>query len=593
MNDCEEKLKALRLIMKQNAIDAAVIPQSDPHIGEYLPDHWKIIQWLTGFSGSAATVIVTHEFAGLWTDSRYYLQAEKQLAGSGFTLIRPDNLSMSDFAGWLAANISSGSAIGLNGSVFPLTDYRKIADRLREMDISYVTDFDPVSSMWENRPPMPSSPVWDHPVSFSGKDRSVKISLVREEMQKTGAGYHFINSPDDIMWLLNIRANDLPYSPLCFCYLLISDKNLVLFIGTGRIKEDLYHEFVNMGIEIRPYNEAGKYISSLEIAGSLLISPATTSLTLYNSIPSHLNLIEGQSIPARFKAVKNKTEIENISRTMISDGVALTRFFYMIEEGRGSDEITELSLSQKIHELRAEQSGYLCPSFQAIVAYNENAALPHYSPDNESDTVIGKTGILLVDSGGQYIGGTTDITRTITLGVPSARQKIDFTLVLKGHIALAKAKFPAGTRGYQLDILARKHLWDAGLNYGHGTGHGVGYCLNVHEGPQSISPAGNKTAIEEGMLLSNEPAVYRTGEYGIRTENLIVCYADEETEFGHFLKFDTLSLCYIDRGLIDMSLLDSVEIKWIDSYHNEVFGKLSPHLGSEESLWLREKTGPL
>ncbi|MBN1107137.1 MAG: aminopeptidase P family protein [Bacteroidales bacterium] len=593
MKDCDEKLSKLRLAMKQNTVDVAIFPQSDPHIGEYIPDHWKIIRWLTGFSGSAATVIVTHDFAGLWTDSRYYLQAERQLAGSEFILMRPDTPGQSDYPEWLAANVSNGTVIGLDANVFPLVTYRKIAGMLNTRNISFVTDFDPVSSVWVDRPAMPHSAVWDHPLSFAGRDRSVKIAMLRSGMQKTGVVYHFLNSPDDIMWLLNIRAGDLPYSPLSYCYALISDKNLLLFIEAEKLSEDLKAEFAALGIELRPYTEAGNALSEADRDGSLLMSPASTSLSLFNSIPSHLKLIEGQSIPARLKAVKNRTEIENISRTMISDGVALTRFFRMIEEGRGSVEMTELSLSEKLHELRKQQSAYLCPSFQTIVAYNEHAALPHYVPDNDTNVRVAETGILLVDSGGQYMGGTTDITRTIALGTPSLQQKRDFTLVLKGHIALAVAKFPAGTRGYQLDILARKPLWEAGLNYGHGTGHGVGYCLNVHEGPQSISPADNKTAIEEGMLISNEPAIYRTGEYGIRTENLIVCYADEETESGHFLKFDTLSLCHIDKTLIDMSLLDSEETEWINAYHNEVYEKLSPHLNDEECIWLREKTAPL
>jgi len=321
-----------------------------------------------------------------------------------------------------------------------------------------------------------------------------------------------------------------------------------------------------------------------------LIAASTTSVSLYNSIPAGVRIVEDISIPSRLKSKKNRIEIENISKVMVKDGVALTKFLRWIELNHGIIPMTELSLSARLQELRSQQEEYLGPSFSTIVASNEHAALPHYSATKESDAEIGENIILLVDSGGQYMGGTTDITRTISTGIPTQQQKRDFTLVLKGHIALAKARFPIGTRGYQIDMLARKALWDNGYDYGHGTGHGVGYCLNVHEGPQSISPADNRTVLEAGMLISNEPALYREGEYGIRTENLVLCYQDEETEFGEFLKFDTLSLCYIDKSLIDKSLLDRKDIEWINSYHSEVFEKLSSFLDEEEKKWLKEKT---
>jgi Xaa-Pro aminopeptidase len=333
-----------------------------------------------------------------------------------------------------------------------------------------------------------------------------------------------------------------------------------------------------------PYEETAGMISSLKEGSAILINPATTSVSLYNSLPSCFRIVEDTSIPARLKAVKNKTEIENISRVMVKDGVSLTRFFHWIENNQDLVPMTELSLAVRL------QDGFLGASFSAIVAYNEHAALPHYSASSESDAVLDDRGILLVDSGGQYLGGTTDITRTISIGIPTQQQKTDFTLVLKGHIALATAKFPLGTWGYQIDMLARKPLWDNGYDYGHGTGHGVGYCLNVHEGPHLISPAENKSVLEAGILISNEPAIYREGEYGIRIENLVICYEDEETEFGQFLKFDTVSLCYIDKSLIDKSLLNKEEIRWINSYHSEVFEKLSTFLTQEERIWLKEKT---
>jgi len=334
-------------------------------------------------------------------------------------------------------------------------------------------------------------------------------------------------------------------------------------------------------------------LSVPEKGSTVLLSPEKISVAIFNSIPATLKIIEDTSIPSRLKAIKNKIEIENICKTIVKDGVALTKFFHFVDENTGLVPMTEVSLTIRLHECRTMQKDFLGPSFATIIAYKEHSALPHYSASDGSDTILEENGILLVDSGGQYMGGTTDITRTISIGTPSPEQKLDFTLVLKGHINLATVKFPFSTRGYQLDILARKTLWEHGLNYGHGTGHGVGYCLNVHEGPQNISPADNKTRIESGMLITNEPSVYREGEYGIRTENLMICYEDEETDFGKFLKFDTLSLCYIDKKLIDKSLLDRKEIEWLNTYHSEVYDKISPFLTEDEKAWLKDKTDPI
>jgi Xaa-Pro aminopeptidase len=588
-----EKLALLRAALKQNSIDAYIIPLSDPHLGENIPDHWKIIPWLTGFTGSAATVVITASFAGLWTDSRYFIQADKELAGSGFSLIKPTAFKPSSYVDWLAENIGPGRRIAFDGRVYSITGFRKLEQRLKAKNIIFDSDCDLITDLWSNRPSMPSSEAWDHPVEFSGRDRSWKMAEVREEMKKMGVDLHLLTSVDDIMWLLNIRGSDLTYSPLCISFAIIGEVQILFFVDDKKIPQHLASEFDKLGIVMLPYEDTAGMISSLTEGSSILINPSTTSVTFYNSIPSRFRIVEDISIPARMKAIKNKTEIENISGVMIKDGVALTRFFHWIENNKGIVPMTELSLAIKLQELRAQQEGFLGASFSTITALNEHAALPHYAPASETDAMLGERGILLVDSGGQYYGGTTDITRTISIDNPTTQQKEDFTLVLKGHIKLAMAKFPHGTRGYQLDMLARKALWDHGNDYGHGTGHGVGYCLSVHEGPQVINPSDNKTAIEPGMLISNEPGIYREGEYGIRTENMIICYEDEETEFGQFLKFDTVSLCYIDKSLIEKSLLDKEEIDWINSYHSEVFDKISPQLTKEEKIWLKEKTEPL
>jgi Xaa-Pro aminopeptidase len=593
IDSTSSKLILLRSALKQNSLNAYIIPVASPHPGENIPDHWQIVKWLTGFDGSAGVVVITDSFAGLWTDSRYYLQAGEQLKGSEFELMMPGPGTSVDYIDWLEENPGLQRKIGLDGRIFSLSAFRKLEARLLKKGVMIDYGCDLIKDIWSNRPRLPSTPAFDHPVRFAGKERAVKMREVRDEMKKLNISYHLLTSCDDIMWLLNIRGRDFTYSPLLMSFAMISEKQVFLFSGENSIPPDLVSEFEGQGIVIRPYDKCSTIFSSFTEGSILYLNPGTTSVSLWSQVPGYVKIFEGGSIPAGMKAIKNKTEIENLSRTMVKDGTALTKFFYWFESSKGVISLTERSVKEELLNLRARQVGFLGPSFNTIAAFNEHAALPHYTETSESNANIDSEGILLIDSGGHYQGGTTDITRTISLGFPTLRQKKDFTLVLKGHISLATAKFPLGTRGYQLDILARKALWENGLNYGHGTGHGVGYCLNVHEGPQNISPADNKTAIEPGMLLSNEPAIYREGEYGIRTENLMICYEDEETEFGHFLKFDTISLCYIDKSLIDKSLLDQKEIDWLNSYHAEVYEKISPHLTEAEKFWLKTKTEPV
>lgn len=586
-------LVQFRASMKNEGISAYIIPSSDPHMGEYIPDYWKIIPWLTGFTGSAGTVIITDSFAGLWTDSRYFIQAEKQLSGSGFEFVKPGLFKRYDFIDIFSEQLNPGDKVGLDGRIFSIASFRKLEKRLEGKTVTFNTECDLITPLWPDRPALPFSSAFDHPVEYSGRDRSEKISEVREKMRRQNADYHLLTSNDDIMWLLNIRGNDLQYSPLLLSFALIGAEQILLFIDEAKIPLKLASVFDKLGIVIFPYEEAPEIISSVVKTHSVLFNPQTTSVKLADTILKHSIPIEDISIPTQLKSIKNNTEIRNIAGIMIKDGVALTRFFHWFDSTHGKEIMTESSLSDKLLEFRSEQKDFLGLSFATIIAFNENSALPHYIPEKGSGREIGERGLVLVDSGSQYMGGTTDITRTIPVGIPSALQIKDFTLILKGHINLALAKFPNGTRGYQLDFIARRAMWGSGMNYAHGTGHGVGYCLNVHEGPQSISPADNKTVIEAGMLTSNEPAIYREGEYGIRIENLILCYEDEETEFGQFLRFETVSLCYIEKLLIDKSLLDQKEIGWLNSYHSEVYDKLSLHLNSEEKIWLREKTEPL
>lgn len=596
MHPSREKLSRLRDSMKKNDIDVYIIPNTDPNLGEYIPDHWKIIEWLTGFTGSAANVVVTKSFAGLWTDSRYLIQAEKQLNGTGFRLMKinvPTDPLLSD---WLLSNLKKKRRIGIDGRLFSVSYLKHLKEVLMRKEIIFDIEADLISDLWENRPSMPDSVAFDHAVVFAGKERVTKIAEVREQMKRKDVNYHLLTSVDDIMWLLNIRANDVQYSPLLISFAIVKEDQVLLFTDEKKIPIKLASEFDKLGIVILPYEEINCVLSAIPSGSSILITPKTTSASLFYSIPEEVYIIEDISIPTHLKAIKNNTEIDNIRNVMIKDGVALTKFFFWLEKNIGKIRITELSSTQKLLELRLQQTNCTGPSFSTIIAFNDHAALPHYSPDSESDTEIKPIGILLVDSGGQYLDGTTDITRSVALGRSSPRQKADFTLALRGMIGVALAIFPAGTRGYQIDILARKALWGNGLNYGHGTGHGVGFFLNVHEGPHSIGSSAasdHDTYLEQGMLFSDEPAIYREGSYGFRTENLILVVEAQKTEYGQFLKFDTLSLCYIDKGLIDKSMLEHNEVVWLNNYHSMVYGKISSFLSGDEREWLKEKTSEI
>jgi len=589
-------LGSIRKQMKNNGIDAYIIPITDPHLGEYVPDHWRIVRWLTGFTGSAANVVITESFAGLWTDSRYFIQAENQLKGSGFELMKLKIPHTPEYIDWLVANLEKGSRVAADGRIMPLGIVQMIEKAFARKKISLDLQHDIVSGIWKDREPMPAAQAFEHPVRFAGKSREQKLAAVRERMQSMGADYHLLTSLDDIAWLLNIRGGDVKFSPLFTSFSIISHKDILLFADSSKIPGSLKEKLEYDGVTIIPYEHINTKLGKLESGKSIIITPGTTSSSLYKSIPGDMDIIEEISIPTRMKAVKNDVEIENIRQVMIKDGLALTRFFYWLEHSVGKIKITEISAADKLLEFRMQQDDCTGPSFATIAGYNEHGALPHYCATPETDIELKPEGIFLLDSGGQYYGGTTDVTRTVCLGVPTEQQKTDFTLALKGTISLAMAKFPLGTKGYQIEMLAREALWEQGMNYGHGTGHGVGYFLNVHEGPQTIGTGASgdmKTILEPGMLISDEPAIYREGEYGFRTENLILCVEDKETEYGSFLKFETVNLCYIDTSLVAEELMTEAEIKWLDDYHQLVYNILSQMLPNEIKEWLKGKTRPI
>ena len=590
------KLEAIRSKMKKNGIDAYIIPITDPHLGEYVPDHWKIIRWLTGFTGSAANVVITGSFAGLWTDSRYFIQAESQLKSSGFKLMKLKIPHTPEYISWMVQNLETSSKVAADGRIMPLGIVQMIEKAFTRKKIALDLEQDLVSDIWEDREPMPAAEAFEHPLRFAGKSRKEKIADVRLRMNAMQADYQLLTSLDDIAWLLNIRGGDVKFSPLFTSFSIIAQKEVLLFADSEKIPVSLNKKLESDGLTILPYEQVNTELSKIEGGKSIIITPGTTSASLFRSIPVDVDIIEEISIPTRMKAVKNDVEIENIRQVMIKDGLALTMFFHWLENSVGKMKITEISAANKLLEFRMQQEDCTGPSFATIAGYNEHGALPHYCATPETDVELKREGIFLLDSGGQYYGGTTDVTRTICLGKPDEQQKTDFTLALKGTINLAMVRFPMGTKGYQIEVLARKALWDKGMNYGHGTGHGVGYFLNVHEGPQTIGTGASgdlKTMIEPGMLISDEPAIYREGEYGFRTENLILCVEDKETEFGKFLKFETVNLGYIDTLLVAKELMTDDEIKWLNDYHQLVYDILSQLLPENVKQWLKGKTKPI
>lgn len=590
-----ERITALREAMIQHKIDAYIIPTSDPHMSEYPADCWKYREWISGFTGSAGTVVVTANKAGLWTDSRYFLQAASQLEGSGIELYKmmlPETPSISDF---LKHELKPGDTVGLNGETYSITEAQALERTLAEKEILLNTNAPLIDSLWKERPAIPDAPMFEMPIELSGKSVEDKLIEINQMLHKAGADCTILSALDEVAWTFNIRGTDVTYNPVVISYAFISEKESVLFVNPKKLPTEIAEHLQKEGVTLADYGMLTTYLSRLPERTRVFIDGKRTNVAIYNALPKSSILIEGISPANHLKSIKNETEIKGFRNAVLKDGIAMTRFYFWLEKSlKAGEKVTELSAAAKLTALRAELPQYVMDSFASISSYGPHGAIVHYSPTPETDVELKTDSLYLLDSGAQYLDGTTDITRTIALcDVPTEQMKKDFTRALKGTIGIAKCKFPAGIRGCLIDAFARKALWDAGINYLHGTCHGIGHCLNVHEGPQSIRMEENPVILEPGMVMSDEPAMYRPGEYGIRTENMVLIREDSETEFGKFLGFETLTLCYIDTKLVIPSMLSVREHAWLNKYHQMVYDLISPHLNEEEKAWLKEKTAEI
>ncbi|MDR2274273.1 MAG: aminopeptidase P family protein [Sphingobacterium sp.] len=583
-----EKLAAIREAMKIQGIDGYIIPSSDPHISEYLPERYKCISWASGFTGSAGTLAITQDFAGLWTDSRYFVQANEQLAGTGFELVKLKAQGAAEYADWLGEKLHAGAKVAFDGNLASLLVAQSVKGTLEPLDIEVDGHIDLLSDLWTGRPELPKAQAYLLPESTTGQSTVAKIAAVRNEMKRNRTDAHLISSLDDLAWLLNIRGQDVPCNPVVLGFVLITAETATLYIEPSKLSTEAVAELKGYGVEIAAYDNIYRTIESLQ-ASAVLIDPKRTCFAVFDSVPENVKIVEKINPSTTLKAIKNKVEIENNRHTFVKDGVALTRFFKWLEENVASEELSELSIAAKLRGFREDQDGFVDVSFTTIAGYLDHGALPHYSANEQSNYTLRPKGLLLVDSGGQYKTGTTDITRVVSLGGLTQEEREDYTLVLKGTIEGSQSIFPVGTRGYQIDAITRRPLWETLRNYGHGTGHGVGFFLNVHEGPQVFNAAAIDVAIEPGMITSIEPGLYRVGKHGIRIENLVLSRKAGSSEFGDFLDFETLTICYIATDLVEKSLLEKRHLSWLNNYNQWVFDQLSKHLSSDEKNWLAEK----
>ena len=590
-----QRLARTRALMSQNGIQALLVPSADPHLSEYLPAYWQGRQWLSGFYGSVGTLIVTPTFAGLWADSRYWEQATKELAGSSIELVKlvpgqPGPLE------WLAEQAPQGATVLVDGAVLALTSARTLEGKLKERGAVLRTDIDLLGQVWEDRPALPVQAVYEHLPPQATVSRVVKLAQLRESLVQRKADAHFIATLDDIAWLFNLRGSDVSFNPVFVSFALINAEQATLFVDLNKVSPALHETLKHDGVELSEYTEINAALAALPASTRLLVDPARVTCGLLSHLQPDVTLVEGVNPTTLAKSQKSLDDAFHIRQAMEQDGAALCEFFAWLETALGRERITELTIDEQLTAARARRPGFVSLSFNTIAAFNANGAMPHYHATEQEHAVIEGDGLLLIDSGGQYVGGTTDITRMVPIGTLSDEQKRDCTRVLKGVIALSRAQFPKGILSPLLDSIARAPIWAEAVDYGHGTGHGVGYFLNVHEGPQVIAyqaaPAPH-TAMQAGMITSIEPGTYRPGRWGVRIENLVLNREAGASEFGSFLKFETLTLCPIDTRCLEPSLLTLEELAWFDAYHAQVRERLSPLLDGAALEWLLARTLPL
>ena len=572
---------------------ALLVPSSDPHLSEYLPERWQGRQWLSGFSGSMGTLVVARDKAALFADSRYWVQAEAELAGSGIELVKIPSGTATHHVDWLAREAKAGDTVAVDGDVLGLAAAQQLRAALERVGATLRTDLDVLAEVWPDRPALPAAPVYEHRAPMAPLARAAKLAQLREAMAKHGATHHLISTVDDVAWALNLRGSDVTYNPVFLAHLLIAPGGATLFVGGGKIDATLQATLARDGVTLLPYAEAGVALAALPADARLLLDPKRVTLGLRERAKA--TVVEAINPSTLLKSRKSEAEAAHIREAMRQDGAAMCEFYAWFEAALGRERITELTIDEQLSAARAKRPGFVGLSFSTIAGFNANGAMPHYRATPESHAVIEGDGLLLIDSGGQYLGGTTDITRVWPIGTVSEAQKRDYTLVLKGTMALSRARFPRGTLSPMLDTLARAPLWEQNLDYGHGTGHGVGYFLNVHEGPQSISKLvpDATMAMEPGMITSIEPGLYRPGQWGIRIENLVLNVPAGSNEFGEFLAFETLTLCPIDTRCIARSLLRADEIDWLNGYHALVRERLEPLLAGAARDWLLERTAAI
>lgn len=591
----ENRIERLRELMEREKIDAFIIPSSDAHNGEYIADHWKSREWISGFTGSAGTAVVTMKSAALWTDSRYFLQAEEQLDGTEYQLMRLRMEGTPSITEWLGAELAekSGATVAIGGSTSTYNTVQAMTMALRKQGgITLRTNLDPMSRIWTDRPALPQKPIRKHPMEWAGTTAADKLTAIRRRLAAVHADGMLVSALDDIAWTLNLRGADIECNPVFIAYLLIASRGATLFTECSRVSDEVKEYLNDNGVELRPYNKIGEGLAHY-FEYSILMDGNETAALMPRYVPSRTQVIYAPSPIPLMKAVKNEAETAGFRRAMVSDGVAMVRLLKWIKPAVAKGGVTEMGVDDKLTALRSEDPAYVEKSFETIAAYENHGAIVHYEPTADSDVELCPEGLLLLDCGAQYDCGTTDITRTIPLGPVSEEQRLVYTLVLKAHIRLEMAQFPAGANGTQIDAIARSVLWSRGYNYLHGTGHGVGAHLCVHEGPQQIRMEYVPTALKAGMTITDEPGVYLAGRFGVRIENVLLIVGGDSTECGNFLRMEPLTLCPIDTTVIDRWLLDDYEVEWLNDYHRRVYEELAPHLADDERQWLAEATAAI